>query len=170
MFEKIKKYFYQIRLMFFGNSGFTLVELLVVISIIAILATVIGVNYSGARKSARDSKRKADMENVAAAFEMYYSEFKRYPNCGWDIAMSNLNEAGYLNSIPQNTSDENEYQYQCNSDDNWFGVYAKLENKNEKITISECSEVCHPQEGNIKAGSGTYVDGGGNVFYRVVGQ
>ena len=53
-------------------EGFTLVELLVVITIIAILS-VIGITiYSGVQKNARDSKRRGDVDAVSKAWEVNY--------------------------------------------------------------------------------------------------
>ena len=43
------------------NSGFTLIELFVVISIIGILASMTFVSYSGAQKQTRDTQRRSDL-------------------------------------------------------------------------------------------------------------
>lgn len=61
------------------SKGFTLVELLVVMTIIAILAGLGLVSYQGARKSARDGKRKADLEQIRSALEMYRADNGTYP-------------------------------------------------------------------------------------------
>ena len=53
--------------------GFTLVELLIVISIIAILSVVGIVVFTNVQKGARDARRKADVESIAKAYEVNYS-------------------------------------------------------------------------------------------------
>lgn len=55
------------------NRGFTLLELLVVISIIAILITFGIPSFTTVQKKGRDSKRKSDLRDVRNALEQYYS-------------------------------------------------------------------------------------------------
>ncbi len=61
-------------------KGFTLIELIVVIAIIGILATLIIVNYGSSRARARDSKRKQDLSTYQSAIESYYDDYDVYPN------------------------------------------------------------------------------------------
>ncbi|MBU1200490.1 type II secretion system GspH family protein [Patescibacteria group bacterium] len=57
-----------------NKKGFTLLELLVVIGIIAILVSLATVAYTSAQKKSRDSRRQADLKAVQSALEVYYSE------------------------------------------------------------------------------------------------
>lgn len=60
------------------NSGFTLVELLIVVAIVAILS-VIGVTvYTGIQKNARNSAKKADIDAIAKAYEVKYDSSGNY--------------------------------------------------------------------------------------------
>lgn len=58
------------------KSGFTLVELMVVISIIAILSVVGVTVFTGIQKNARDSRRKSDIDAIAKTLELLYSDTK----------------------------------------------------------------------------------------------
>ncbi len=55
------------------KKGFSLIELLVVISIIGVLVAVAVASYTGAQIKARDARRRSDMKAVQAAMEQYYS-------------------------------------------------------------------------------------------------
>lgn len=59
--------------------GFTLIELLVVISIIGILLGVLLTSYQGTRNTARDGRRKADLESIKSSIEIYRSDCGVYP-------------------------------------------------------------------------------------------
>lgn len=62
-----------------NQSGFTLIELLVVATIIVVLSAIGLVSFSTAGKSARNSKRKADLETVRQALVLYKSDTGTYP-------------------------------------------------------------------------------------------
>ena len=57
-----------------NRNGFTLLELLVVISIIGILMALGVVAYSTAQKKSRDAKRRGDMKSIQNGFEQYYAD------------------------------------------------------------------------------------------------
>jgi|SRR5579884_3324218 len=61
-------------------QGFTLIELMVVISIIAIMAAVGLIVYSTAQQNGRDSKRVQDVQEIQKAVEEYYAINNSYPN------------------------------------------------------------------------------------------
>ncbi|NTU73703.1 prepilin-type N-terminal cleavage/methylation domain-containing protein [Candidatus Roizmanbacteria bacterium] len=55
------------------NKAFTLIEILVVVTIIGLMSAIGAVSYAQFSKQSRDSRRKADIEQIRAALEMYKS-------------------------------------------------------------------------------------------------
>jgi general secretion pathway protein G len=92
-----------------NSRGFTLIEILVAASIIAVLSVVGVTSYTSINKRSRDAKRKSDVEQVRSALEMYRADNGSYPGSSTSfIALSSL-DAGdgtgplvtaYMPSIP----------------------------------------------------------------------
>jgi len=88
------------------KKSFTLIEILVVATIIALLASGGVVVYTQLNKASRDAKRKADLEQIRAALEMYRSNNNYYPlsssvntTCGNTTGLSD-GTSTYLSDIP----------------------------------------------------------------------
>lgn len=61
------------------NKGFSLIELLVVISIIGVLTTVLVMNFVGSRERARDAQTIQNLNSLKNALRMYYNDNQSYP-------------------------------------------------------------------------------------------
>lgn len=62
-----------------SKRGFTLIELMVAVSIVAILAAIGLASYSKSQIVARDSRRKQDLRSIQIALELFYQKNKQYP-------------------------------------------------------------------------------------------
>ena len=76
------------------QSGFTIIELLIVIAIIGILATLVLTNFQGAQAKGRDTVRTSDMNSVYQKLEEFYNENGGYPDGALDGTVAvGVNEA-----------------------------------------------------------------------------
>lgn len=110
------------------SSGFTLVELLVAITIIGVLSSIVAMGYAGQLKKARDGKRKADLENIRSALEIYRSDCGAYPTSGafpFGTAFNDCHGNQDMATVPNDPSGGN-YSY-VQSSSNSYSLCANLE-------------------------------------------
>ncbi len=76
------------------QKGFTIVELLIVIVVIAILAALVLNTFAGVQAKARDSDRQNDISTIDKHLETYHANNGHYPSYGqlsdWGWVSSNL--------------------------------------------------------------------------------
>jgi general secretion pathway protein G len=92
------------------KKGFSLIEILVVVTIIGLLASVGIVTYTQFIKSSRDAARKGDLENIRGALELYRSQNNKYP----PTLATLIGTPKYMNSLPIDPIAAQSYRYNCN--------------------------------------------------------
>ncbi|MBC7943598.1 prepilin-type N-terminal cleavage/methylation domain-containing protein [Candidatus Saccharibacteria bacterium] len=70
------------------RTGFTIVELLIVIVVIGILAAITIVAFNGIQHRGRDAQRKSDIANITKALELYYIDNGQFPAAGGSTAIN----------------------------------------------------------------------------------
>ncbi len=109
-----------------SSKGFTIVELLIVIIVIAILATLVITAYNGVQAKARDVKRQTDAKSVQKAAEAYYADNGSYPT-----TQANFTASG--NTVKLDSTIDIT-QAPSSSQKDAIGVYACGTNQGDKIT------------------------------------
>lgn len=95
------------------RSGFTMIELLVVATVM-ILLTMIGlVSYQTAMRKARNGKRHADLEMVRSALVLYRQDYAGYPTGNFDQVLTTLKNGEYI-SNDTITDPKNDASYKYN--------------------------------------------------------
>lgn len=130
------------------SSGFTIVELLIVVVVISILAAITVVSYNGVQSRARDSKRIEKVKAIERAMELYYADNGRYPpiqdgsgaegtcgsqtenwgHCDRNLALSNA-LAPYMQIDPtslSNATQGNYYYYYTSQSTNNYQYYGLM--------------------------------------------
>ncbi len=135
------------------SAGFTLIELLVVISIIGLLGSIVLTSVNSARVKARDAKRRADLNQIYLALQLYFDDHGYLPTTasyggsdpgGWDYSsfapfLPFLQTGGYFPTVPVDPLNNGAgdvyyggtgyaYAYYCYASENSLALGAKLEN------------------------------------------
>ena len=134
------------------KKGFTLVELLVVVSLIGVLATLVIANLNSARERARDANRKSDLRNIQTALRLYYNDNGRYPasasasivacptTCVWGSPWTN-GSVTYMGTLPDDPLSTQDYQYTYINDDS-YTLEACLENESDDTGVATSASWC----------------------------
>lgn len=138
------------------SEGFTLIELLVVISIIGVVISLSMFGLAGARKSGRDAKRKADMEQIRSGLEIYRSDCGEYPaalssSLTGDGSTSNcLATNVYIPEVPKDPLDPDR-SFLFSSTGLTYELCAALEQEKPDVSVA-CggSSVCGGKTCNYK--------------------
>ena len=117
------------------KNAFTLVELLVVISIMSILTVITVSQFTAARIRSRDVARKADLNSLSKALQNYYADYGLFPDEEKFDWGGEFNDAGYIymKVVPRENSENlDEYCYEVNGDGDMFALYSELENEDDE--------------------------------------
>jgi prepilin-type N-terminal cleavage/methylation domain-containing protein len=111
------------------NNAFTLVELLITLSIVVILAVVAMLYLRGQAFKGNDARRKADIERIKVAVEEYEKDHDCYPlyvNCG---VVQDQPIYPYLNDVPCDpvTNSSYTYDFPDNACPAWYRFFSDLE-------------------------------------------
>jgi type II secretion system protein G len=137
------------------KKGFTLVELLIVMAIISILATLIVGGFRSSQMRGRDGARKSDLKQISNALELFYSDYGKYPPasgtqiaacsynpatgagaaCTWGTSEFSDGKTSYFKIVPKDLSSGQNYIYKVSSTQNKYQLYAHLENTQDKNCI-----------------------------------
>lgn len=159
-----------------SKKGFSLIELLVVIGIIALLSSIVFFAMGGVLKKSRDTKRKADLSQMGRfilASECYL------PDAGagdYDIKdlvaeliAKNPQYAGFASSVPRDpktgTDAVSNYRYQITADKHCV-FYANFENEKEVITLIGLTAPA-PNAGNGVLNASSPGPNGTTIYYQI---
>lgn len=83
------------------RKGFSFIEILVVITIVSVMTAIAAVSYSTIVKGSRNAKRKADLEQLKGALELYRSANGAYPTTSGNWNSSATSPTTYIpNLVP----------------------------------------------------------------------
>ena len=120
-----------------NHKGFTLIELIVVMSIIALLSGISLFALQAARVSGRDARRQSDLEMVRSALEMYRADCGEYPPNATMVFNGTTSLVGngtscpvgniYLQVIPADATAGRDYAYSRGANPATYSLCASLE-------------------------------------------
>jgi len=134
------------------KNGFTLVELLIVITIIGILTMIVSSSFVSSQQKSRDASRKSDLKSLSDALNMYYADNGVFPTdtiinglistAGEFVDSTNPNnKIIYMKKVPKETSSGiKQIFYETSATSKSFRLYANLENDDDNgcLTQDKC--------------------------------
>ncbi len=106
------------------NSGFTIIELLMVMTVLGVLAGLVLVNYPASQMRARDARRRSDIKQYQTSLEIYYNRNNVYPTYSGNLAAPGFCTTLGLTGCPNDPKSGN---YQIRSSATQYSIWAQLE-------------------------------------------
>lgn len=136
--------------------GFTIVEVLITIVVIAILAGITIVSYASLQRSVRDDKRKADITVVSQGLEKFFDENGEYP-ASTTAAATN----------PQTCSDVCHSATRLNQNTTFAQLKTIAPGIDQNFGDPSNTSAIHFRESFVSANSGHYFYTGGTSYGNV---
>lgn len=110
-----------------GESGFTLVEVLVVVAVIGVLMAIAVASFQDALDRSKQRATMSDMRTISTALEIYKADTGHYPASGQTMAQLVLILIPYQTSVlPSQDAWKHTYNYETDDVDNYtIGSYGK---------------------------------------------
>lgn len=122
-----------------AQSAFTLIEVLVAATIIALLSTIGLSGYQAISRSGRDALRKSDLEQIRSALEIYKSDNGNYPTP--PTACNPVIPTSYINPYPSDPkSPTYKYCYIQPTGTLRYYICAHLENGSSVANSAYCGD------------------------------
>ena len=117
------------------KAGFTLIEVLVVIFIIGLLASVVLVGLGTFRARGRDVRRIADLRSMQNILELYYAKNGEYPTTmPWDSLENSLKSAGIgVSNIPEDPVPSGQYKFASSPSRQSYVLSANIEDPDHRV-------------------------------------
>ena len=106
-----------------GQKGMTLLEIMIVVAILGLLATVVVTNLMGTFDNAKIGTTQTKIASVEQAVQMYYTQVSEYPDSLKDLINPPGGFRPYVKSMPRD-SWNNELIYKRSSGDKPFVIYS----------------------------------------------
>jgi prepilin-type N-terminal cleavage/methylation domain-containing protein len=118
------------------DKGFTIIELLIVLALLAIVSVGIGSSFVNSLRSGRDARRKADLNNIQKALEAYNEDVGTYPTALKTVGLSLCHPVGcatrnYMQIVPADPNSTYQYLYVPSPKLTSYQLYSVIENKND---------------------------------------
>ncbi len=138
------------------KNGFTLIEMLIVIAIIGILASIVLIGLGPVQRKGRDSRRISDLKSVQTGLELYYNQKSVYPAApnGWQDVQTALAGPGAglgISIIPDDPSSggSSPKHYDYCTDGTSYVISAQLEDPTnpamkDSLTDKGIPQNCQP--------------------------
>ncbi len=106
-----------------SQGGFTLIEIMVVVVIIGMLATMILPKVLGRQDEAFIAKAKSDIRALSSSVKLYKLDNFKYPSALSELATSGAKGRGYLDKVPKDPWGS-EYQYASSGSHLEFDIWS----------------------------------------------